>query len=398
MSSTLFTANSTWALWAFLALGAAVSVVLEQRYRWASAVSGAVLGLAWGLVGVNLRIVPAEAPVWDAVWTFVVPLALPLLLLQTDLRKIYRESGRLFWIFNLSSLGTMLGGLVAGRLFRGLIPDAHKAAGVMTGSYIGGTVNFVAMGAVLAAPKSMLNALVVADNLVMAVAFGALVAIPNRRFFRDRFAHPFEDEARANEGQGTPAASYWRAKEISLEDVALCLAVAFTVSGIADGVSGWIGRRQSWPEALRTALGQRYLLIPLLSVILSTLAPGWVGRIRGAHELGTYLIYLFFVVIGVPASIAEIVRNGPVLLALTALMASVNIAFTLGAGRLFGFSIEECVTASNANLGGPTTAAGMVVGKGWSRLVLPTILVGVWGYIVGNYLGLLIAQAARALP
>ena len=56
------------------------------------------------------------------------------------------------------------------------------------------------------------------------------------------------------------------------------------------------------------------------------------------------------------------------------------------AAKLFRFSIEEAVLASNATLGGPTTAAGMAVAKGWDGLVLPAILVGVWGYAIGNWL------------
>jgi uncharacterized membrane protein len=127
---------------------------------------------------------------------------------------------------------------------------------------------------------------------------------------------------------------------------------------------------------------------------LATAFPARLAAIRGAHELGTLVMYLFFVVVGVPASAAALVERGPSLFLFTGVIAAVNVAVTLGAARLFRFSIEEAVLASNATLGGPTTAAGMAVAKGWDGLVLPAILVGVWGYAIGNWVGILAGRLA----
>ena len=63
-----------------------------------------------------------DAPVWDAVWGYVVPLAIPLLLLQCDMRKIGKDAGRILIIFVIGSFGTAFGtlGYVLGTYF-GLI-------------------------------------------------------------------------------------------------------------------------------------------------------------------------------------------------------------------------------------------------------------------------------------
>ncbi len=87
----------------FIAVWAAVSIYLEQRYRWAAAVSGAVLALGGSMLFTNAGILPAESPVYDAVWSYVVPLAIPLLLFQINVRKILKESGRLLMIFCISA-------------------------------------------------------------------------------------------------------------------------------------------------------------------------------------------------------------------------------------------------------------------------------------------------------
>ena len=48
--------------------------------------------------------------------------------------------------------------------------------------------------------------------------------------------------------------------------------------------------------------------------------------------------------------------------------------------------------ASNANMGGPTTAAAMAIARGWSKLVLPGLLAGIWGYVIGTFVGIVVAE------
>ena len=92
--TTLIAADNHWALLAILFASAFLTVFLEQRYKWASKVSGAVIILVIAIVLVNLRVIPSEAPVFDDfVWGYAVPMAI-LLLLRTNLRRMHREAGR----------------------------------------------------------------------------------------------------------------------------------------------------------------------------------------------------------------------------------------------------------------------------------------------------------------
>lgn len=49
---------------------------------------------------------------------------------------------------------------------------------MMTGSYIGGGVNFAALSAKLTPPSDLISSTVVADNSVMALYFILLIALP----------------------------------------------------------------------------------------------------------------------------------------------------------------------------------------------------------------------------
>lgn len=388
---TFIKPDDTWALWAILVGWAAVSIYLEQTYKWASKVSGAIIALLGALVLANLKIIPTESPVYDTVWGYVVPLAVPLLLLKADLKKIWRESGRTFLAFNISSIGTIFGAIIAAYILGNYIPEVHKVVAMMTGSYIGGGVNFVAMAEAFKTDKNTVNALIVADNLNMAVYFMILMLIPANTFFKKYFKHPYEDminsEAAAT-NEKNKAAEYWGRKEISLLDIAKAMGSAFVIVALSVKFCAFVNST-GLGDFAKSILGQKYFIITTLTVILATLFPKFFGGIRGAQEIGTFMIYIFFVVIGAPADIKMIIINSPILFVFCALMVIVNLIVTFGIGRLFNFNVEELCIASNANVGGPTTAAAMAIAKGWTELVLPAMLVGVWGYVIGNYLGLL---------
>ena len=124
-------------------------------------------------------------------------------------------------------------------------------------------------------------------------------------------------------------------------------------------------------------------------MVLATLFPKKIGRLAGAEEIGTYLIHVFFAVIGVPASLSLILTKAPLLLVFCMIIVGMNMLFSFVSGWLLRFSNEEIAIASNANIGGPTTAAAMAVARGWEDLIVPAVLTGTLGYVLGNYYGIL---------
>ena len=110
-----------------------------------------------------------------------------------------------------------------------------------------------------------------------------------------------------------------------------------------------------------------------------------------------FLIYIFFVTLGVPASISEIIKNGAFILIFCILAVVIHLAVTLGVGKLFKFKLDELLLASNACIGGPTTAVAMAIAKGWNSLIIPTMLSGIWGYILGNYAGILVGNVIMSI-
>lgn len=394
---SLIQPENTWVLWAILVCIAAGSIFLEQTYKWAAKMTGCVLALLGTMLLANLRIIPTESPVYDDVWGYVVPLAIPLLLFQCNIRKIGRESGRLLVLYLLSSIGTVGGAFLGFFLLRGLDPKLNQAAAMFAGTYVGGSVNFAAMADSFHVSGEFVSAAVIADNLLMALYFFALIAIPALSFFRKHFRHPIIDNLEASK-QTSGASSYWKAQPISLKDIAFDFAAAVAIvaiaTTIADFFSGIIPTDSAFTNALNLLLGNKYLIMTTITMCCATFLPNLFGKAPGANEIGTFLIYIFFAVIGAPASIQQILSEIPLLL-YALVIVSINLAFTLLVGKLFHFDLEEIILASNANIGGPTTAAAMAISKGWESLVGPVLLIGTLGYVLGNYYGILVGNILK---
>ena len=390
---TWIQADDLWSLWAIVIGWAAVSIYLEQKYQWAARVSGAIIALMGALILANIGVIPTDSPVYDTIWGYVAPLAVPIMLFKADLRKIWKESGRTFGAFHIATLGTIVGSVVGLILFGKWMPQALQVGAMITGSYIGGTVNFVAMADTFKATQNVINASIVADNLNMAFYFFVLLAIPNILFFRKHYKHPYEDALAEGTASGeNRAAAYWGRKEISLLDIAKVVASGFIIVAVSVKLSALLGGMGQFSGVLKDILSNKYFVITTLTVVVVTLFPKFFHEARGSQEIGTFLIYIFLVVIGTPASIKAIIMESPIILAFCATVVIANLLVTLSLGKLFGFNLEELLIASNATIGGPTTAAAMAISKGWNDLVLPAMLVGVWGYVIGNYCAIYLAN------
>ncbi len=394
MEHSLISSENTWALFAILAAIATLAVYLEQKTKIGSKVTGCVMALIFAMVLSNTGIIPLEAPAYDFVWDYIIPLSIPMLLFNADVKKIGRESGRLLIIYLISGIGTIAGGIVAYNLLKGAFADLGQVLPMMIGTYTGGSVNLVAMADAYHVGGELVSSSVVADNLLMALYFFALIAAAGSKFFLRKYRHPLIDEieAQTRDGELGGAATFWKPKQVSLKDIAMCIALSLVIVAvsvnIADLLSAVIPTSNFVLALINGLLGSKYLIITTLTMLVATLFPGQVGSIGGAQEIGTYLIHIFFAVIGVPASIYMIVTKAPLLLLFCAIIVFVNMLFSFVFGKVLRFSLEEIIISSNANIGGPTTAAAMAIAKGWNALIVPAILVGTLGYVLGNYYGI----------
>lgn len=141
-------------------------------------------------------------------------------------------------------------------------------------------------------------------------------------------------------------------------------------------------------------------LISTLTVVAATIFPKFFARIsETGTALGITFIQMFFAASGAAGSIRLVLQQAPALFAFSALQIGVHFATLMAIGKgIFRLPNRELYLASNANVGGPTTAAAMAQAKEWKRLVLPALLIGILGYATATGIALSLGPVLVRLP
>lgn len=338
----------------------------------------------------NVGLIPSSSnapPLYDAIFSFVAPIAIFFLLLDVKLIDIRRAGAPMLILFLTGSACTIIGVVVG---FWLLAPGGYgiekpfALAGMFTGTYIGGSVNLTAVALHYGVTRegTLFAAINAADNIVTTAWIIATLVLPRLlQRWRPRGPAPMEPTPALEAALPTRAAVK---EHVDVVDIALLLALA-TVSLLA---SQWVSR-------LLPALPAVLTLTTVALVLAQVRA---VQQLHGARMLGQLSVLLFLAVIGAHCDIAALVANGGVALML---LAWVTIAVGLhglllfGIGGLFGRDWAMISIASNANVGGAATAGVLATSIDRDDLRLPGVLVGAVGNAIGTYLGILVAEFLR---
>lgn len=386
--------QSPLALAATLAGVAALGYWLERRFAWAAKVGASLLVIVLGAALSNLGLVPLASPAYDGVTGPVTSLAIAWLLLAVDLRDLRSAGPRMLGAFAVAVAATVVGAVAAYLAFGpALGGESWKLAGVMVGTYAGGSLNFVAVGRALELPESLFTAATAADNVMTAVWMGATLGLPVwlARLWPGAPAGGAERPETGSGGSHEASEEEVRERAAGLLRAPVPLRIFDLAMLLALGLALLLAA-----EATAERLPGVPAVIWLTTYALALAQVPAVRRLEGALQLGTLALNLFFVVIGVGSRVAEILAVGPEVFYFTATVVAVHGLVTYAAARLLRFDLETTSVASQAAIGGPSTALALAVARRRPHLALPGLVVGLLGYAVGTYAGLAVAHLLRA--
>ncbi len=355
------------------------------RYTFLKHISSSLLVIILGAVVANLGLIPSasnSSPVYDSIFKYVAPASIFFLLLGVNLKELKKAGMPMLVAFILGSIGTMLGVIVALQAinYEEVFGGRYAAiAGMMTGTYTGGSANFnaVALHYEVFKEGAIFTGVVVADNIITAIWMIVTLSIPV--FMQKLRPHP-----RVIAGGEHSDESDREQEKMGPKEFALMLGMVSLVIFLSDTLSE---ATMKWGWSIPSIL--------ILTTVALVLAQSRrVQKMPGAKLLGMFSVYLFLAVVGVFCEIGALIEVGAHafdILIFTTLIVLVHAAFLIGVSLIIKADWAIVAIASQANIGGASTALALAKSVNRNDLILSAILAGSLGSGLGTYLGFLVA-------
>jgi uncharacterized membrane protein len=378
MYSPLISPEWVFAIWAVL-VGIASFGFWVDSTRIGKRVSGVGIMLVSAMLLGNFGVIPHAAPAYDVVWSYLVPVAVPLLLLKANLRRIIPETGPMLGAYFLGVTGTVIGA-VLGFLILPIGDEGADLAGILSASYIGGSMNFAAVAEALEFDDgTLLTAALAADNLVGTVHLLLVVLIPSVLFLRRWIPSPIVENS-------SPIAQNMTSRDekqtpLNAAHLSFALMLSLAICAAGYGVANYVAM---------DSFG--ILFVTAITLIIANIFHDKLKDIDGEFETGMLLMYVFFATIGAGADVGVMLDGGLMIFAYATLIVMTHVLVILVGAKLLKMDLAEIVIASLACIGGPVAPVAVASSRGWRDLVTPGLMVGILGYAIANFIGVGIAQ------
>ncbi|PTM09175.1 MAG: hypothetical protein DA407_06385 [Bacteroidetes bacterium] len=358
-----------------------ILAVYAGKTKFGKQFGAALLVILFTAVIANLKLIPSASnsiPLYSAIFKYVAPISIFYLLLNVNLTSIKRAGLPMIGLFVIGSLATTLGILISWYILSPesvLGEDGKVIAGMLTGTYTGGSVNFNAVALEYDFQENgvLYAGTIAVDNVVTTLWIIATLAFPVvlRRFWKDK----------ANLKSNTNSEKEAHPEDENIDLISLMWLL-------------FLGVASFYVSDLFSELLPQIPSILILSTIGIVLAQTkFVANLKGSHNLGLYLVFIFLAVIGAYcelSAVAELKEVGITLLLFAGLAVFLHGVIVILLGGLLYRDWEMIAIVSQANVGGGTTAIALAESFNRKELVLPAILVGTLGTALGSYLGFLV--------
>lgn len=336
----------------------------------------------------TIGVLPAESPLYDWIKAYLLPASLMLLILALDLPGILRLGPKALIMMLAGTAGVMIGGPIALAVFSSWVPpDTWQGMTALSGSWIGGGANMVALAEIVGTSDTMFGMMVIVDVTIANIWMGVLLYLAGQQRRIDRFTGA--DTSAIEELKRRVAEFTAKTTRIpSLADMIGIVAIGFggmwfaTLAGRMLGEGSPVFDPTVW----------KFIIVTALAIALS-FTPARRLEGAGASRIGTLMLYLLIASIGAHADFAQM-KEAPILVAVGAVWMLCHAAILLGVGWMIRAPVFFFAVGSQANIGGAASAP--IVAAAFHPSLAPVgVLLAVLGYVLGTYCGLIVMSLLR---
>lgn len=324
-------------------------------------------------------ITPSASPAYDWLVRYLLPFALFLLMVSIDLKSVARLGSMALIMVVTGTVGIIIGGPVALLLFKGALgPDAWTGFAALSGSWIGGTANMVAIAESVGTPESEMGPVIVVDTVVGYGWMGVLLVLSG---LQKRWDKAINARTEALDATNRRLAEMDTQRHpTTLRDMAMMVGLGLAAAVLSVNVGAGLPRLGD--PTIISGTTWAVLLVVSVGLLLS------FTRLRnletvGASAAGYTGLYLLLAAIGAQADLRAVL-DAPVYLAAGAVWIAIHVGLLFLVARLIRAPLFFVATGSMANVGGAASAP-VVAGVYHPALAPVGLLMAVAGYVLGIY-------------
>ena len=316
----------------------------------------------------------------------LLPAMIFLMLLSADIREIFKLGKKMIFTFLLASVSISVGFIGMFTLFHTYFePDAWKAFAALSGSWMGGTGNMVAIQGALSLPDAALGYTLLIDSIDYAIWVMILLALVP---FAKKFNHWSKADTSLIDEVGERLALREKKKSTMTPlSVFVLIGSSLLVSLLAQFLATYL------PTTSFLTTTTWVVIIATVTGILSAMTP--LAKMSGGTQLGSMMLYLIVALIASRANFAEL-TEAPLYIIAGFVIIIIHVLIMLIFAKLFRLDLFSLGVASLANIGG--VASAPILASAYSRALIPIgVLMAMMGYIVGTFGGLMVGKVLEMI-
>jgi uncharacterized membrane protein len=337
------------------------------------------------MLGTSFGIFPTASPLYDWIKNLLLPPALVLLLLSVDLKSLARLGPKAIGTMLFGTAGIVIGGPIALLMFKSWVPpETWMGMGALSGSWIGGSSNMVAIKESIGCPSGIYGIMLVVDVIIGYGWMGIVMAMSG---FQDRIDKYYKVDRSIIDDLNKRMSNFHATHKRPMEfvDLAVIFAVGLGAGLIAMKLGAWLPPVGN----IISAFGWAIIIASIFGIIFSFTR---LARLEtaGASHVGNFFLYLLLTTLGAQADLRAVL-DAPIFFVIGGVWVLIHGIFLFVGGRLLKAPMFLIATGSQANIGGVVSAP--IVASVYQPSLAPVgLLLGVFGNIVGLYAGLLCAM------
>ena len=280
------------------------------------------------------------------------------------------------------TLGIIIGGSLSLLIFGGLLPaDAWMGLGALSGSWIGGSANMVAVGKSIGTSEDLFGNMIVIDTLVGYGWMGVVIFISGHQDTIDRWNNADTSIIKQLNIQMDTSENK---RPTSFNDLLTIVAVGLVGGYLSLKIGVWL------PDvgSILTSFGWTIIVVSAIGILLSFTRLSDLEN-AGASHVGNIFLYILLGTIGAKANIMQ-VTDIPIYIIVGIVWILFHAIILFIGGRLLRAPMFLIATSSQANIGGVVSAP--IVATVYKKSLAPVgLLMGVMGNVIGIYAGLITA-------